>query len=173
MEFWGAIIPPGKTLKVEVDEEDEFVHVTQVALPADAKAGRCALVIKVGDGGSFVLCTLDKTACDQAGLDIVVDETFSLTNHGVNNLHLTGLRQTTDGIDEAEEEAEIERLAAMRAMEDTDDEDADTESEGEEDGDAMGGDGKDAEEAGAEGSEAEEEEGGGAWAVRSPACKRN
>ena len=131
MEFWGAVIPPGMTLKVEVEEAEEFVHVTQVALAADAKPGRCALTIVVGDGDQHVLCTLDKGKCDQVGLDIVVDEKFSLKNNGPNPLHLTGLRQTTDGIDAAEEEDEIERLAAMRAMEDTDDEDQDTSSDDE------------------------------------------
>ena len=52
MEFWGAVIPPGLTMKVEVEEAEEFVHVTQVALAADAKPGRCALTIVVGDGGA-------------------------------------------------------------------------------------------------------------------------
>ena len=164
MEFWGAVIPPGMTLKVEVEEAEEFVHVTQVALAADAKPGRCALGIVVGDGDQHVLCTLDKGKCDQVGLDIVVDENFSLKNHGANPLHLTGLRQTTDGIDAAEEDDEIERLAAMRAMEDTDEEEQDTSSDDEDDDakeDASEGDDSEEEEddSEAEGSEGSESEG--------------
>ena len=137
MEFWGAVIPPGKTLKVDVDESDEYVHVTQVALDADAKSGRCALTIRVGDGDERVLCTLEKGRCDQAGLDVVVDATFALRNVGSNPLHLTGLRQT-DGIDLAEEDDEIERLAAMKAMEDTDeDDDSDDNDSDSDDGEAA------------------------------------
>ena len=121
-EFWGAVTPPGKTLRVDGDDSDEYGQVTQGALDADARSGRCALAIGVGDGDERVLCTLEKGRCDQAGLDVVVDATFALRNVGSNPLHLTGLRQT-DGIDLAEEDDEIERLAAMKAMEDTDEDD--------------------------------------------------
>ena len=104
-EFWGAVIPPAKTVKVEVDESGEFVLVTQVALGGDAKPGRCALAIRVGGEAEKVLCTLDKGKCDQVGLDVIVDATFELRNHGPCALHLSGLRQM-DGIDEAAEEDE-------------------------------------------------------------------
>ena len=131
-EFWGAVIPPAKTVKVEVDESGEFVLVTQVALGGDAKPGRCALAIRVGGEAEKVLCTLDKGKCDQVGLDVIVDATFELRNHGPCALHLSGLRQM-DGIDEAAEEDEMERLAAMKALEDTDEDDDSGEEEEEED----------------------------------------
>ena len=87
MEFWGGHRRP--------DHEgggggaEEFVHVTQVALAADAKPG-VALTIVVGDGDQHVLY-LDKGKCDQVGLDIVVDEKFSL--EVAPTRCLTGLRQ--------------------------------------------------------------------------------
>ena len=86
-EFWGAVIPPAKTVKVEVDESGEFVLVTQVALGGDAKPGRCALAIRVGGEAEKVLCTLGKGKCDQVGLDVIVDATFELRNHGPCALH--------------------------------------------------------------------------------------
>eukprot|EP00227_Mantoniella_beaufortii_P015970 CAMPEP_0197594358 /NCGR_PEP_ID=MMETSP1326-20131121/20380_1 /TAXON_ID=1155430 /ORGANISM="Genus nov. species nov., Strain RCC2288" /LENGTH=180 /DNA_ID=CAMNT_0043160519 /DNA_START=122 /DNA_END=661 /DNA_ORIENTATION=+ len=141
--FWGAVLAPGASLRVDVDKSDsEYVHVTQVALGADAKPGRTALSLSMideeeGEGKSIgkkgakvdkaahVLCTLDKGKCDQASLELVVDASFVLRNHGPNALHLTGLRQA-DGIDMAGEASEIERLAARQALEDSeDDEDED------------------------------------------------
>ena len=127
-EFWGAVIPPAKTVKVEVDESGEFVLVTQVALGGGAKPGGCALAIRVGGEAEKVLCTLDKGKCDQVGLDVIVDATFELRDHGPCALHLSGLRQM-DGIDEAAEEDEMERLAAMKALEDTDEDDDSGEEE--------------------------------------------
>jgi hypothetical protein len=139
IEFWGAVIPAGKSLKVDVDEADEIVQVSQVALTANAKPGRTPLVIRSagGDGEAeeFVLCTLEKGKCDQASLELVVDATFFLYNAGANPLHVTGQR-LSDGIDLAGEEADIEKLAARQAMEDTDDDDEEDESEEEDDEDA-------------------------------------
>ena len=93
VEFWGAAIPSKKKLHVEVNERNEYVHVTQVALPVDAVSGRNSLILRRGDE-EYVLCTLDLDKCAQASLDLVVDVTFTLSNSGTNQLHVTGLRQS-------------------------------------------------------------------------------
>jgi hypothetical protein len=93
VEFWGAAIPSKKKLHVEVNERNEYVHVTQVALPVDAVSGRNSLILRRGDE-EYVLCTLDLDKCAQASLDLVVDVNFTLSNSGTNQLHVTGLRQS-------------------------------------------------------------------------------
>ena len=40
-EFWGCVIPAGRAVRVEVATDEEYVHVSQAALGADAReAGR-------------------------------------------------------------------------------------------------------------------------------------
>ena len=38
-EFWGCVIPAGRAVRVEVATDEEYVHVSQAALGADARAG--------------------------------------------------------------------------------------------------------------------------------------
>ena len=117
-EFWGAVIPAGKSIRVDVVADEEYIHVSQVALGAHARNGRTTLKLAVADdaevnggrggGKPQTLCTLTRDACDQMGLDVVVDATFVLAAEGANDVHVSGWRQTNDGIDE-EEEARTER----------------------------------------------------------------
>ena len=144
MEFWGAVVPPGTSVRVDVSPSDELLHVSQVALPQDAVRGRTALTIRVasesGDAAEHVLCTLEAGVCDQASLELVVDATFYLRNLGENFLHVTGLRQC-DAVDLDGKEEDVERRAADSEDEDLegvdgDSEEGDSEEEGEELGDA-------------------------------------
>ena len=99
-EFWGAVIPAGKSIRVDVVADEEYIHVSQVALGANARNGRTTLKLAVADdaevnggrGGEKpqTLCTLTRDACDQMGLDVVVDATFTLAAEGANDVHVSG-----------------------------------------------------------------------------------
>ena len=150
MEFWGAVIPPGLTMKVEVEEAEEFVHVTQVALAADAKPGRCALTDR-RRGDQHVLCTLDKGKCDQVGL------TSSWTRS--SRSRTTAPTRCTSPACVRPPTASTRPRRRMRssasppcsAMEDTGEEEQDTSSDDE---------GEDSKEGESEGDDSEEEEDG-------------
>ena len=106
---------------MDVVADEEYIHVSQVALGATARNGRTTLKLAVvddaevngGRGGEKpqTLCTLTRDACDQMGLDVVVDATFVLAAEGANDVHVSGWRQTNDGIDEEEEARAMEELA--------------------------------------------------------------
>ena len=48
-EFWGCVIPAGRAVRVEVATDEEYVHVSQAALGADARAGRTTVTLAVAD----------------------------------------------------------------------------------------------------------------------------
>ena len=111
-EFWGCVIPAGRAVRVEVATDEEYVHVSQAALGADARAGRTTVTLAVADdaeasgardGARHALCALTRDACDQVGMDVALDASFVLRATGPNYVHVTGWRTANDGIDEEEE----------------------------------------------------------------------
>ena len=70
-EFWGCVIPAGRAVRVEVATDEEYVHVSQAALGADARAGRTTVTLAVADdaeasgardGARHALCALTRDA---------------------------------------------------------------------------------------------------------------
>ena len=145
-EFWGAVIPAGKTLRVDVASDEEYIHVSQVALGASIKDARArtTLTLAIADdaeasgvreGRRHTLCTLTPGQCEQVGLDVVLDASFVLRADGANDVHVSGWRQTNEGIDEEEEARVMEELAMEMSDDELDSDDYEDEDEGSDESD--------------------------------------
>ena len=162
-EFWGCVIPAGKSLRVDVATDEEYVHVSQIALGEDARGGRTTVTLAVADdaeedgardGERHALCALTRGTCDQVGMDVVLDASFVLRATGPNDVHVTGWRTANDGIDEEEEARTLEALAMETSSEESEsesedssgDEDVEEDDDGETDDEKMDADSSDDEE---------------------------
>jgi hypothetical protein len=89
--FFGIEVLPGKNYK-SMPPDGSFLHVSQAALPADAKEGRVSLKATV-DQHTYVLCTLNAGHTDQCPLDLNFsagrEVVFSTTGAPVP-VHITG-----------------------------------------------------------------------------------
>lgn len=67
------------------------MHVTNAALPHNAKAGSHTLTVKVGDS-EVALCTLEAGKCAQHSLDFVLDEPviFKVYGPSASSVHIVG-----------------------------------------------------------------------------------
>ena len=165
-EFWGCVIPAGRAVRVEVATDEEYVHVSQAALGADARAGRTTVTLAVADdaeasgardGARHALCALTRDACDQVGMDVALDASFVLRATGPNDVHVTGWRTANDGIDEEEEARTLEAMARETSSEESEreSEDSSDDEDAAEDGDEEA---TDDEKMDADSSDEEEEE---------------
>ena len=120
--------PGGKSLRVDVATDEEYVHVSQIALGEDARGGRTTVTLAVADdaeedgardGERHALCALTRGTCDQVGMDVVLDASFVLRATGPNDVHVTGWRTANDGIDEEEEARTLEALAMETSSEES------------------------------------------------------
>ncbi|KAL4427004.1 hypothetical protein ABPG77_009565 [Micractinium sp. CCAP 211/92] len=105
--FIGQIVPPGETVQVRAEfDEDmvETIHFTQAALGPKAKPGPHTIFISKG-GQKFAVGTLDTSRCTQFSCDITfsMDE-VELSHSGPSEVHLTGYRveQMVGGSDDDE-----------------------------------------------------------------------
>ncbi|KAF1859526.1 hypothetical protein Lal_00010110 [Lupinus albus] len=82
MEFWGTEVKVGETVKVDPEEIEAYVHLSQAALGESKKDKANEPVIlhlKVGEQ-KLVLGTLSRDKIPQASLDVVLDKEFELSH---------------------------------------------------------------------------------------------
>ncbi|KEH38942.1 histone deacetylase 2a, putative [Medicago truncatula] len=84
MEFWGAEVKVGETIKIDpYDLEAAAIHISQVAL-GEAKKDKpnesVVIYLKVGEQ-KLVLGTLTKDKIPQISLDIVLEKEFELSHN--------------------------------------------------------------------------------------------
>jgi hypothetical protein len=95
--FFGMEVLPSKVYK-STPPEGSFLHISQAAIPADAKEGRVSLKATVEDA-TYVLCTLNAGQIDQCPLDLNFsagrEVQFSSSGTAVP-IHLTGYFEAID-----------------------------------------------------------------------------
>ncbi|WJX68885.1 hypothetical protein P8452_53211 [Trifolium repens] len=83
MEFWGAEVKVGETLKVDPNEFEACIHLSQAALGESKKDkgnDSVVLFVKVGEQ-KLVLGTLLKDKIPQISLELVLDKEFELSHN--------------------------------------------------------------------------------------------
>jgi hypothetical protein len=94
--FWGCVLKEGKPYKTQSAlEENDYpvLHISNVALPKTAPAGKVHLLASMGkDLQNLTLATLQKDKVENLALDIYVNITQSvvLSVQGAGELHLSG-----------------------------------------------------------------------------------
>ncbi|XP_019448042.1 PREDICTED: histone deacetylase HDT1-like isoform X2 [Lupinus angustifolius] len=82
MEFWGTEVKVGETVKIDPEEIEAYVHLSQAAL-GESKKDKANepvfLHLKVGEQ-KLVLGTLSRDKIPQASLDVVLDTEFELSH---------------------------------------------------------------------------------------------
>lgn len=107
MEFWGAEVKVGETVKVDPSEFEACIHLSQAAL-GEAKKDKAnepvILSLKVGDQ-KFVLGTLNREKIPQVSLELVLDKEFELSHNSKNaSVHFCGYKAYYPGDDSEEED---------------------------------------------------------------------
>ncbi|KAG2430620.1 hypothetical protein HXX76_010138 [Chlamydomonas incerta] len=131
MAFWSIVLPgKGKEVEQEVESSETVlssIHVTGLAL--GAAPGKAPHVIAIEyNGTNTVLATLEAPHTRQFRLDIALDQTFKITNHGDTPVYAYGYQVATSN--------HIEDMSADEEDEDEDeDEDFDEGEDEEEDDD--------------------------------------
>lgn len=62
----------------------------QASLAEDVKPGQKARVTLAADGKKFVICSLKEGVCENAALDLILDEDLTFQVKGDATVHLTG-----------------------------------------------------------------------------------
>ena len=105
MEFWGAEIKVGESVKVDPTEFEACIHLSQVTLGEAKKEKPNELVVvylKVGEQ-KFVLGTLSKEKITQISLELVMEKEFELSHSSKNvSVHLCGYKAYYS-VDDSEE----------------------------------------------------------------------
>jgi hypothetical protein len=127
--FWGSVIKESKAYKTKQALEDNdyaVLHISNVALPKNAPAGKVHLLITMGKGTEGVqdltLATLQKDKIESIALDLYVNVqqqiTLSVSGAPGAELHLSGFFEPqreedddegmfVDGEEDEEEEEEV------------------------------------------------------------------
>ncbi|WJX44048.1 hypothetical protein P8452_31075 [Trifolium repens] len=122
MEFWGAEVKVGQSVKVDPDDEqyEGYIHISQVAL-GEVKKGKATepvvVYVKVDDQ-KLVLGTLIKDEIPQISLDIVLEKEAELSHNSKNAAVYFSGYKVFRGMDEDDEDADLSdsdgELAPMR-----------------------------------------------------------
>jgi nucleophosmin 1 len=98
MAFWGCVLKPGQTKKVE-SPEGEILHLSQACL-AEPKDGKNYVQATV-DGTTFNIACLEKGKKEHDSFDLFFDPTAcAFANKGTSDVHLTGYFEPDDGEDD-------------------------------------------------------------------------
>ncbi|CAI5462254.1 unnamed protein product [Closterium sp. Yama58-4] len=116
LSFWGVEVKPKETLIVDPNNDADYLHISQVALGAQAKDNERVVVqlreeIDEEDDDddedeappkpvTVVLGTLVKGKVDQMSLDLVLDRPFSLFHSGSHSIFFSGYKTRDGGDDE-------------------------------------------------------------------------
>ncbi|CAI5462728.1 unnamed protein product [Closterium sp. Yama58-4] len=114
LSFWGVEVKPKDTLIVDPNDDADYLHISQVALGAQAKDNE-RVVVQLREEideeedddedeappapVTVVLGTLVKGKVDQMSLDLVLDRPFSLFHSGSHSIFFSGYK-TRDGGDD-------------------------------------------------------------------------
>nr|ACU22923.1 unknown [Glycine max] len=107
MEFWGAEVKVGESVKVDPAEFEACIHLSQAAL-GEAKKDKSnepvVLYLKVGQQ-KFVLGTLSREKIPQIPLELVLEKEFELSHNSKNaSVHFCGYKAFYDTGDDSEED---------------------------------------------------------------------
>lgn len=94
MDFYGVSVSSGTTVEVpiqNVEDSSVILHITQVALGANPKAGPHTVFV-VRDGQEFAIGTLEKGRCEQFSVELSCTTDLSFRHSGQTDIHLTGYR---------------------------------------------------------------------------------
>ncbi|XP_028756819.1 histone deacetylase HDT1-like [Neltuma alba] len=86
MEFWGVEVKAGEPVKVDPQDFDAYIHLSQAALgetKKDKGAEPVVLYLKFDDQ-KFVLGTLSKDSFPQISFDLVLEKEFELSHNSKN-----------------------------------------------------------------------------------------
>ncbi|XP_004487531.1 histone deacetylase HDT1 [Cicer arietinum] len=107
MEFWGAEVKVGETVKVDPSEFEACIHLSQAALgetKKDKPSDPVVLFLKVGDK-KLVLGTLIKDKIPQTSLELVLDKDFELSHNSKSaSVHFCGYKAYYPGEDSDEDD---------------------------------------------------------------------
>lgn len=113
MQFWSAVIPGGGSTTQDIEQTQDtatYLHLTNVALAGDG--GNSSHVVSVVvNGKECILATLQRGACMQHQLDMLLDETVTFKNSGPGVVHVGGyitFSSAEDADDDEEDEDEDE-----------------------------------------------------------------
>ncbi|CAK8534828.1 unnamed protein product [Lathyrus sativus] len=93
MEFWGAEVKVGESVKVDPHQFEARIHLSQAALgesKKDKANEHVVLYLKVGDQ-KLVLGTLNREKIPQTTLELVLDKEFELSHSSkTSSVHFCG-----------------------------------------------------------------------------------
>lgn len=102
-DFWGLEVLAGKKVKVKLDDEqDEIVHVRQIALGASPSAGPHTVEIEV-HGQKYYLGTLDRDGDTEFKVDLAIDDSFTVRHTGSSPVFLLGYTGELEGVDDMQD----------------------------------------------------------------------
>ncbi|CAL5182991.1 unnamed protein product [Lathyrus oleraceus] len=95
MEFWGAEVKVGESVKVDPQEFEACIHLSQAAL-GESKKDKAnepvVIYLKVGDQ-KLVLGTLNREKIPQTTLELVLDKEFELSHSSkTSSVHFCGYK---------------------------------------------------------------------------------
>ncbi|KAH1104382.1 hypothetical protein GYH30_038011 [Glycine max] len=106
MEFWGAEVKVGESVKVDPAEFEACIHLSQAAL-GEAKKDKpepVVLYMKVGEQ-KFVLGTLSREKIPQISLELVLEKEFELSHSSKSaSVHFCGYKAYYDADNSDEDE---------------------------------------------------------------------
>ncbi len=112
--FWGCIVKPGKPHKLQ-ESLDDVVLVSNVSLNAST-GGKTSLFVKVGDGESLLITSLEPGKHEHAQVHLyfrITDGvTFSVQGNG--EVHICGYFDLEEGGLDDDEDLDEEEFAALR-----------------------------------------------------------
>jgi len=95
MEFWGAEVKVGESVKVDPQQFEACIHLSQAALgetKKDKANEAVVLYLKVGDQ-KLVLGTLNREKIPQTTLELVLDKEFELSHSSkTSSVHFCGYK---------------------------------------------------------------------------------
>lgn len=106
MEFWGAEVKVGESVKVDPAEFEACIHLSQAAL-GEAKKDKpnepVVIYVKVGEQ-KFVLGTLSRDKIPQISLELVLEKEFELSHNSKHaSVHFCGYKAYYSGDDSEDE----------------------------------------------------------------------
>eukprot|EP00435_Cladocopium_sp_Y103_P040276 s2400_g10.t3 len=96
MSFWGCIVPPGQSKKVET-RAGELLHLSQACLAPDTPNGASSKVLVEQGGQSYAVACLKEGSQEFCALDLFLDaKEAKLAVKGKATVHLTGYFEADD-----------------------------------------------------------------------------
>ena len=115
MSFWGCVLKPGESKKVET-RAGELLHLSQACLAPDTPKDSSAKVMVEQAGQSFAVACLREGGTEFCGLDLFLDSSDAkFVSKGKATVHLTGYFEADEADDDSDEDMEDEKAAGKPA----------------------------------------------------------